>query len=192
LEAPPGFEPGIKALQASALPLGDGAVKREAYSSRARANEQLVALDLDRRKQVLLGGVGEAGREATLHRAAEGVVGVGRERRRVERLGGPVGERDLTRAGVVAVYEEGGVLDVEPAAEPAELDDEGPLGLGPADAGAQRGREARVGDADALVPEAAVAPQDQTERAERRRTLAQRFSGRTVPSGSSTRAPRKS
>jgi hypothetical protein len=25
LEAPPGFEPGIKALQASALPLGDGA-----------------------------------------------------------------------------------------------------------------------------------------------------------------------
>ena len=28
LEAPPGFEPGIKALQASALPLGDGATYR--------------------------------------------------------------------------------------------------------------------------------------------------------------------
>ena len=28
LEAPPGFEPGIKALQASALPLGDGAERR--------------------------------------------------------------------------------------------------------------------------------------------------------------------
>ena len=26
LEAPPGFEPGIKALQASALPLGHGAI----------------------------------------------------------------------------------------------------------------------------------------------------------------------
>jgi hypothetical protein len=27
LEAPPGFEPGIEALQAPALPLGDGAIR---------------------------------------------------------------------------------------------------------------------------------------------------------------------
>ena len=29
LEAPPGFEPGMEVLQTSALPLGDGAVRRE-------------------------------------------------------------------------------------------------------------------------------------------------------------------
>ena len=73
-----------------------------------------------------------------------------------------------------------------------ELDDEGLLGLGPADAGAQRGGEARMRDPDALVPEAAVAPQVETEGAERRRALAQSFSARTVPSASSTTAPRKS
>ena len=29
LEAPPGFEPGMEILQTSALPLGDGAIKKE-------------------------------------------------------------------------------------------------------------------------------------------------------------------
>jgi hypothetical protein len=29
MEAPPGFEPGMEVLQTSALPLGDGAVRRE-------------------------------------------------------------------------------------------------------------------------------------------------------------------
>ena len=29
MEAPPGFEPGMEVLQTSALPLGDGALKRE-------------------------------------------------------------------------------------------------------------------------------------------------------------------
>ena len=28
LEAPPGFEPGMEVLQTSALPLGDGAVRK--------------------------------------------------------------------------------------------------------------------------------------------------------------------
>ena len=28
VEAPPGFEPGVEVLQTSALPLGDGAVKK--------------------------------------------------------------------------------------------------------------------------------------------------------------------
>ena len=29
MEAPPGFEPGMEVLQTSALPLGDGAVRKE-------------------------------------------------------------------------------------------------------------------------------------------------------------------
>jgi hypothetical protein len=141
---------------------------------------------------VLLGGVREAGREAALHGAAEAVVGIGGERRRVERLGRAIGDFDLARRGVVAVDEEGRVLDLEPAAEPGELDDEGLLGLGPADARAQRRRETPVRDPDALVPEAAVAPKVETEGAERRRAVAQSFSARIVPSASSTTAPRKS
>ena len=33
MEAPPGFEPGMEVLQTSALPLGDGAVRRESQTS---------------------------------------------------------------------------------------------------------------------------------------------------------------
>jgi|SRR6476620_3174920 hypothetical protein len=38
LEAPPGFEPGVEVLQTSALPLGDGALKRHAGLKGPRYN----------------------------------------------------------------------------------------------------------------------------------------------------------
>src|SRR5262249_33508148 len=134
----------------------------------------------------------EARGEAALHGAAEGVVGIGRERLRRERLARAVGELDFARRGVVAVDEERAVLHVEPAAEAVELDDEGLLRLGPAHARAQRGGQARMGDAHALVPEAAVAPENETEGPERRRAVAQSFSARTEPSAPRSSAPRKS
>ena len=125
-----------------------------------------------------------------LHGAAQDAVGVGAEGGGVEELASFVGELDLARSLVVGVDEEGGVFDVEPAAKGPDLDDEGALGLGEADAAAEGAREARVGDLDALVPEAAVAAQPEAER--RERGCAQSASLRSAPSGDSSIAPRKS
>jgi len=137
-----------------------------------------------------LRGACEACRETGLHGAAQDAVDVARERRRVERLTGFVGEGEVAGRLFVGVDEEGGVFDVEPAAKGPDLDDEGALGLGEADAAAEGAREARVGDLDALVPEAAVAAQPEAER--RERGCAQSASLRSAPSGDSSIAPRKS
>src|SRR5205814_6480232 len=42
VEAPPGFEPGVEVLQTSALPLGDGAVKKQRRVIATRLTARLV------------------------------------------------------------------------------------------------------------------------------------------------------
>ena len=123
---------------------------------------------VQREEQVCLRGPVEARREAALDRAAEHPVFTHSETLGVARLGAQVGEIDLTRPGRVGVDEEGGVFDLDLAAEVPDLDHEDALGLGKADALLQHLAQARVGDGLALVREVPVAPQQQSGRTKRR------------------------
>jgi hypothetical protein len=105
--------------------------------------------------------------EIALH-GAEKCVFVERrdtQRRRIESLLGVIRERDTTPRQIDAAHEEAAFLDVELAAKMPECDDVLAFRGQVADAAFERGAQSRVRDRLAFVPQAAVALQDQSERA---------------------------
>jgi len=138
-----------------------------------------------------LAGLGEARRPAPLDPAAQDTVGVEAQALEVERLGGAVAEVDVSARGVEGDREEGGVFDVDLAAEAAQRGDEDALLFQEANAAEQRAVNARVGDALALMDEAAVAAQEQA-RGQQRRRSPQPASSLGSPFVSSVRTPRQS
>lgn len=158
---------------------------------RSGSDENSVRGDLDRSEKLRLGSASEAGGESRCEPAAQHSVGIDAERLCREGLAGSVRERDRTGRLVVPVHEEGGVLDFEPAAEAAELDDEDPLRIRPADARSERLAKPRMRDAHPVVPEAPVTAQLQPEGRELR-PPAQSDSRFTLPSASAAKTPRQS
>lgn len=158
---------------------------------RTGSDENSVRGDLDRSEKLRLGSASEAGGEARCEPAAQHSVGIGAKRLCRERFAGSVRERERAGRLVVRVHEEGGVLDVEPAAEAAELDDEDPLRIRPAHARAERLAKPRMRDAHPVVPEAPVAAQLQPEGRELR-PAAQSDSRSTLPSAAAAKTPRQS
>jgi hypothetical protein len=138
-----------------------------------------------------LAGLGEARRPAPLDAAAQDAVVVEAEALQVERLGAAVTEVDVAPRGIEGDREEGGVLDVDLAAEAAQRSDEDALLLQEADAAEQRAVNARVGDALALVDEGAVATEQQA-RGQQRRWSPQPARSLGCPFVSSIRTPRQS
>src|SRR5215470_14833699 len=122
---------GGRAASNRAGRLGCGEERRELDAPRAEAQPRRLLGSLDGGKELRLRGVQEAREQArgrhelALHGAEQRPVARREAQRRgVERLTARVGEAELARRGVEVAHEEGRLLDLDLAAEAAELHDE--------------------------------------------------------------------
>ena len=142
-------------------------------------------------QQMGLSGMREASREAAANENTQDLIGIDAQALGLDRLDGLIAELDLTPSRVIASHPEGRVLDLDLAAEAADLDDEDSLPFGEADPPQEGGVELGVADQHALVNEPAI-PAKHESRGAKGRRAAQSASGSTLPSLDSRSAPRKS
>ena len=164
--------------------------------------DRLAVALLDRRQQLSVGGMAEAGdRPFSLARktpldAAQPGTAAWREAKRghIEEFLAAIRESDGAGSGIDAAHEEGGLLDLDLAAKAADLDDVLPLLGQIAHRAIEALPEPAVADRLSVVRPGPVVMQSEPEGSEGRRALhpGGSGSGSRVPSGCTRNRPMKS